>query len=276
MRLLCVAVSFAATSPSLAVLISGDDGAANTQAPVDDPGWRYVLERDGYSAVYLGRGWVLTAAHLGARAVAIDGRSYPRLFGSARRLRNPDSSPSDLLLYRIVGDPGLPTLPLAERTPSIGSEVVMIGSGQDRGVAIRASEGGERGFTWATTRSKRWGQNVVHENRYRLEVSGSVTRALAMEWGPNSEAPVEGHAVPGDSGGALFVKRAGVWRLGGILLATSSRVRPASLFGDLTIAGDVASYRDQILAATAIADIAARPRARWMQRLRDGFMRLLP
>jgi len=117
---------------------------------------------------------------------------------------------------------------------------------------------------------------VVHENRYRLEFAGSVTRSLATQFAPGPGSPAQGHAVPGDSGGALFVKQDRVWQLAGILLATSMHYTTGSLFGDLTIAGDLASYREQILVATAIPDLVNRRSERLLRRLRAGLAALLP
>lgn len=266
--------------PAAAVLIAAENQDAATRPPRDDPGWRYVAVRKGLSVIYLGRGWMLTAAHVRRGPVSIGGEIYLPLYGSARLLRNPDSTPSDLLLFRIAGDPGLPVLPLATQTPGIGTEVVMIGGGQDRGPAILGQDAsGERellGWRWATTRRKRWGTNVIDENRYALHTAGSTTRTLAMDFSRDATRASEAHAVSGDSGGALFVKRAGIWELAGVLLATSSRLRLASMFGDVTLAADVASYRDQILAATAIRDVSSRPMERFVRRLRSGLRSLVP
>ena len=49
-----------------AVVISTGDGSGNTTAPADDPGFANVgVSNNNLSGVYLGNGWVLTAAHVG-------------------------------------------------------------------------------------------------------------------------------------------------------------------------------------------------------------------
>ncbi len=205
---------WATADPGQAVLISGGDGTANVEAPDDDPGWENVVEREHLTVIYLGRGWVLTAAHVGAGPVSVNGKRFPRLFGSARVLRNPDSSPSDMILFRIAGDPGLPILPLSTETPTVGTEVVMIGRGYNRGAPIwKSAPDGEpelRGFRWAGSRQKRWGRNIVRENSFHFQTRRSLTRALAMRFEPVPGQAPEAQAIAGDSGGALFVKRSGV------------------------------------------------------------------
>ena len=53
----------AATLPAQAVIIDSGDGTGNTSAPADDPGWANVGQNAGFSGVYLGDGWILTAQH---------------------------------------------------------------------------------------------------------------------------------------------------------------------------------------------------------------------
>jgi len=64
--------------------------------------------------------------------------------------------------------------------------------------------------------------------------------------------PYESQAVPGDSGGAVFIKRSGTWELAGILFSRflyTDQPSETAVFGNQSAAADVSFYREQILAA---------------------------
>jgi hypothetical protein len=63
------------STPTFAVVISSATDIANVKAPANDPGWLNVGEVGGGSAVYLGRGWVITAEHVEGNVFTLsDGR----------------------------------------------------------------------------------------------------------------------------------------------------------------------------------------------------------
>jgi len=247
-------------APSLAVLLASGDPTANRAAP---EGWvptlpfAHVAKRDQYSAVYLGNRWVLTAAHVGAFGVEIEGVSYAPVDGSRTRVRNVDGSASDLLAYRIDGDPGLPLLRIARSSPVAGERVWLIGQGVDRGDALQwTSPDGvrRRGFRWASTRSMRWGTNRIESGPLAIDLGGARTRVLSMDLSlPNAPGATrfEAQATTGDSGGALFVHEGAEFALAGILVVRTfepNQPRETSFFGNRTLAADLASYRDQLIA----------------------------
>src|SRR5580704_15894094 len=57
-------------------IVAGGDGTQNTTPPADDPGFANVGIRGSGSGIYLGNGWVLTAAHVGAGWVWFNGVEY--------------------------------------------------------------------------------------------------------------------------------------------------------------------------------------------------------
>ena len=59
-----------------AAVIAAGDGTGNTTAPADDPGWDSVGHAGGLAGVYLGDRWVLTANHVGERAITFGGITY--------------------------------------------------------------------------------------------------------------------------------------------------------------------------------------------------------
>src|SRR5580698_7856406 len=95
--LLFIPLSMPASS-ARAVLIATGDGTGNTTAPADDPGFANVGILASGSAIYLGDGWVLTAAHVydnpdGAPTQTwLNGSFYNNVVSSAVQLTNPDGA----------------------------------------------------------------------------------------------------------------------------------------------------------------------------------------
>ena len=66
------------------------------------PYWNNVGRIDNSTGVYLGNGYVLTAAHVGAGTFALhDGSSYSVVPRTARILKNRDGSQADFCLFRV-------------------------------------------------------------------------------------------------------------------------------------------------------------------------------
>ncbi|MBN2217760.1 MAG: trypsin-like serine protease, partial [Pirellulales bacterium] len=91
----------------------------NTTAPVDDFGFANVgVKSDGATGVYLGYRWVLTAAHVAATNITLNGHVYQVETDTSTYVTNPTgqglSTYADLRLYQITEDPWLPTLKIAE------------------------------------------------------------------------------------------------------------------------------------------------------------------
>ena len=262
-----------------AVLIGSGDGQGNLEPPREDPGWHHVgtRARNGMSLIYLGDGWVLTANHVGAEDVRLGGVVYRVLANSARRILNHDATPTDLLLYRIRGNPSLPPLPrlqIARSTPPLGEPVLMIGYGCNRGAAVLREVAPGRwvqGWKWGEGTSLRWGTNRVASSGTRVALRKSFTQAIATEFEPPPNGTVfEAQAARGDSGGAVFAaarssenisasdselarprRESGrEWELVGVMFAVAStldRKDDVSVFGGYTYSIDLAHYRDQIM-----------------------------
>ncbi len=248
---ICLSVA-PALVPARAIVINGAT-AANAAAPADDPGWANVGRIGSSSGVYLGditvpgHGtgyWVLTAAHVGAGSIVLNGTSYSPVAGSAFQLRNGDNSLTDLELFQLSANPSLPTLTLAASAPTVGGTARLIGYGYTGAVAPTYWDLNAPNFpssppawTWTQTASpsglwaagfdyasgsrgtERWGDNQVQiasqvffDGAYSVQAFGTYAQ------------PVSGSAqlAPGDSGGATFVKVGSQWELAGINLAIDS------------------------------------------------------
>jgi hypothetical protein len=266
----------------------------NTSAPADDPGWANVGDR----GVYLGNGWVITANHVGAGATNFPGvGAFAAAPGSEVRLHNPAGSGlsafTDLLLYRLASDPGLPALSIAASPAPVGGLVTLIGDGgaitpgdaptqwlvtQDISnpghlLWTEVSSGGNAAGYKATTSQKLWGANVIEDDEalfaqmdpdHSIVVNsgnGDVISLFTDFDDPNQLGSgatfSEAQALSGDSGGAVFYKNGDDWELAGVthaILTFTDQPGLSAVFGDLTLFADLSAYRDQILAMTSVPE----------------------
>ena len=252
--LLLLSALLLGTVPAQAVIVASGDGTQNTTAPLDDPGWANLGSRGGLSAIYLGNRWVLTAAHVGIGSVTFGGVLYDAIPGTTSSFTTAPGQIADLIVFKLRGDPGLPALAIASVPPPIGTAVVMIGNGRNRGAATQWN--GIDGWLWGAGYAKRWGTNLVGSAPANETIGSYVSRAFWTEFTQAPPPQVTAHeaqAATGDSGGGLFAKNGGSWALGGVLIAIAPfNGQPAStaLYGNLTFAVDLSFYRSAILAVT--------------------------
>ena len=254
---------------ALAVIIDSNTGTGNTTAPTDNPGWANVGTVNNGSAIYLGNRWALTATHVWTGSTTFSGTTYAHIAGSEITLSNNGASGqsaySDLVLYRLATDPGLPSLPIASSTPANGSAVTMIGAGRNRGAfttwavntgtipyvwTVSSTNVAAAGYLWDSTRTMRWGTNTTSGTSW-VTIPDNGKSVLSFETtfndilGNSSEA----QAAPGDSGGAVFYKNGGTWELAGMIasIGAFSGQPGAAVFGNVTYSADLSFYRSQIV-----------------------------
>jgi hypothetical protein len=264
MRSISALLVFPLLAPSLAHAVLPITGNGNTSAPLgsEDPGFAHVGERSsgGLTLIYLGNGWVLTAHHVGETDLELDSIVYPRVPGSSVQLVNDDSSPADLRVYQVVGNPDLPELPILEIasvSPSIGTPVILIGRGFDQNSATTWLQPGppavlREGWKFGESGGRiRWGTNRIADPSNLPSVS---TDGFVLDFskpGDPSATEHEAHAVLGDSGGAVFARNGdGEWELAGVLHGTldfEGQPNMTALDGNLSFAADLARFRDQLI-----------------------------
>lgn len=237
--------------PAGAVLIEAGGPRTNKQAPSPDPGWAHVGVGNGLTVVYLGEGWVLSAAHVGEVKVAIDGGVYHPIPGSHSVLTHAGTKPSDVALFRIDPYPAkLPKLPLRETPVAVGELALLVGHGRDRGPALGwPKPTGRDGFRWAKTKGKRWGTNLVAAAGLDIDAWNKRTRSFATEF-DRAGTSYEAQATPGDSGGPAFIRGPGGYALAGIIWGSTGlpgQPPETTLYGSRTFISDVSFYRDQIV-----------------------------
>ncbi|MFM9024153.1 MAG: trypsin-like serine protease [Planctomycetaceae bacterium] len=259
-------------APARGVIIDTLDGSGNTSAPGDDPGWANLGTVNNGSAVYLGNRWVLTANHVGSGSTTLSGTTYAAVPGSNVIITN-NGTPgrtanTDLLMYRLATNPGLPALTIAATTPQTADPVTLIGAGRDRGAfqtwfvnvlttpytwTVDNVSPNAAGYFWGSTRTMRWGTNAVSGSSAWIDYNPgffvsayTFTTTFDDLGGPSTEA----QAAVGDSGGAVFFKNGASWELGGIMLAVdaySGQPAGTAVFGNNTYAADLSFYRSQIV-----------------------------
>jgi hypothetical protein len=180
-------------------------------------------------------------------------------------------------MFRIEGDPGLPSLPLASQSVPINGAVMMIGHGRNREAEQThwslfpsggntfwfetGSPGDRSGFTTTSSQTMRWGTNRVendeprfgendfgHQVEINIDNNGDVI-SLLTDFDSMGGDIYEAQGAVNDSGGAVFFKRSGRWELAGIIhgIGTSDdQPSSAVAFGNVTYFADLPEYRDQL------------------------------
>lgn len=256
--------------PAHGVIVAGGDGSQNTTAPALLPEFNNVGRRgNNGSGIYLGSGVVLTANHVGEGTITFGGTPYTLVGGSAQQLVDPNTNnPTDLVLFRINGDPGLDPLNIADSTPVVGTSGTMVGNGRNREAAKtfwdvtggvwkeQGSVGAEAsGYKWnnAIDGVIRWGTNTT-ENASLIGAPAGPTvdidsgegdvRSLLTDF---DEVTDEGQVAGGDSGGAYF---AADGTLLGMMHARGTFTnQPAftAVFGNVSYIADLSYYKSQIV-----------------------------
>ncbi len=180
--------------PGIAVVVSST--LENTTRPPEDPGWDNIGTLNTSTAVYLGNRWVITASHVGPGTVVFpDLGSFSPDPSSTFRLQNPPGSGlstlTDLVMFQLLEDPGLPPIAISGQTPPAGTELTVVGHGRNRAAEETYWKVREAGrWTWTETSSPsdysgfktigsnsiRWGTNLLEDDEpFRSEDDEDIT-----------------------------------------------------------------------------------------------------
>lgn len=206
------------------------------KAEKDFPYWKNVGMLNDSTAVYLGNGWILTAAHVGVGVFEMhDGSRYSPVPNTIKRFRNADGTFADICMFKVDykkrdSIAQLPSVALGPIRPPRGAHVLLIGAGSGNS-NLRTND-----LRWNEDYRLRWGLNrVEHEFGSPMRTHHFLTSGFATEF---SEGLAECQATPGDSGGPAFVYNRSTqrWELGGIILAVDSEFGHAAIGNQTYIA----------------------------------------
>lgn len=206
-----LAASFIASSPVLAViLMDTGDPSVNTTAPggaLTNSGWQYEGLWGGFLGTPIAPHFFISAAHIGQAGGNFVFQGSPYTIVRSFALAD-----SDLLIWQ-VNESFLSFAPLYTKHDEIGKHLVAIGRGTLRGDPVFL-ESSLRGWSWGTSDGMpRWGENDV------ADIVPYAGRDLLYATFDQNAQPNESHLSVGDSGGAVFLKDNGVWKLAGISFA---------------------------------------------------------
>ena len=252
-------------------------GGPNNTAPGGQPFFNNVGAIGAASAIYLGDGWVLSANHVAGSlpgSVNFSGINYATQAGSFHRLENPAYSPTltlqtDIVVFRLSAPPALPGVGISTATPTVGSQVMMIGSGRtqdasptnwERTVVTGANNDiwdadsanpNIAGFQTTPVQEVRWGENQVDDIDFTANIGHGDVISFSTRFDV-AGLTHEAQAVSGDSGGGVFSYNGGSWELSGMMYAVSTyETQPGgtntAVFGVETAIADLSAYRAQIL-----------------------------
>ena len=203
-------------------------------------GWNYCGSVNGNSAVYLGNGWVLTAAHNSTGNFWLGGVTYPQVPNSAKTF-----GAADLILFQVAPAPALPALPIRATDPKAGTcQVAMLGWGHANG---------DRSVTWGYNTVTNVKQPITLQNNGTTYTTTDFLTLTQTSYGNNYQV------VEGDSGGAGFIfnPTTRVWELAGMNEAVVSNNGAGPFYSAMV---QLNTYQAQIAAATAtVADTPALP-----------------
>jgi hypothetical protein len=220
-----------------AIILYDANETANTVAPTSGAPWEYVARLDiggtpDASGVYLGNNYMLTADHVtltSTSTVLLNGQTFAidTTFAAVQ------VGGADIKIFKILGNPGLASLPLMTSSDNDKSNTcTIIGWGIGKGTEV-ANQGWNWNFA-ESPRIERWGLNFTQPVYYTdPDTSLSYLTTQFNRTGGVDEAAV----TLGDSGSGLFIKVGSTWKLAGITSGVSTYGQ--SLYDeDLSTAGD--------------------------------------
>ncbi|MFL2937057.1 MAG: hypothetical protein ACJZ7Z_10040 [Myxococcota bacterium] len=263
---LTVLTALSLCAPAWALVLDHDQGQGNIRPPQPDPGWDHVIQHlGGPSAVYLGCRWILTTQHVGVTVLTMGGQWLNPVAETVTPIMNPDGRPTDLVLFQVDRDPGLPALRIPARPARYGQEVTLVGFGSSRGPSLTVDfpeRGLLDGFSWKKDQTKRWGTNRVAAGPHYVDVGKEDGRTLAIPlvFDPVDDTEAtdqEAAAAFGDSGGAVFADLDPIFpergtALFGLTFSVSSfakQPKDSSFYGNITWVADLSHYRNAIMEA---------------------------
>lgn len=249
-----------------AVIINSATGVENVTSPSNTAAysdfsyWNNVGECGVGTGIYLGNGWVLTAYHVvasGTPSITLNGTVYNPVANSTVRIGASAGAPTDMAIFQLTQNPGLPSLTIASSTPSAAKTLLMIGDGDNR-QTNQSTSSGLTGYFWDTSaRTRRWGTNN-RAGTGSVDDGFGVTQSFDTIFDQNGGVN-ECQAADGDSGGGVFVKVGNTWELAGMMFAIDKAggdIQMADYTGQ-TYCADLSKYSAELIPEPATLSLLA-------------------
>ncbi|QYY36582.1 hypothetical protein [Ruficoccus sp. ZRK36] len=283
-RIILFSLGLALTATLSHAIVNASSPGGNLSAPTgkdgqpEDPGFASMVKVRGGAAAYLGNGWFLTPRHVSPSLIVIDGKKLKRedVIDKTHAFKK-----ADLQLIHLKEAPNLPVAEIATTAPTPGTEVIMIGAGitaVDHMTYWKVDQS-TRPWTWTEVSDPKEANmaGVLGHNPRQWEMSWGTNRILGegdqpipgqalvtdFSGDPAQQTAYEAQATSQDSGGCFFMKTEDGWKLCGMIVTVGrlypnqpgiytteggERVIGSGLFGNLTVAINLALYRDEIMA----------------------------
>lgn len=229
------AALFLAALPGRAIIFyATDDPTHNTTPPTGvytNSGWQWQGYWRGFTGTPIATNWFLTAKHVGGSV----GDEFQFAGATYRTTAVFNDTQSDLALWRVCGE-FTTFAPLYGTANEAGRICVLLGRGLSRGLPVVVTNGESasvQGWRWGGNAGPlRWGVNQITG----YEDYGTNTATLLRGTFDANAQTEEATLASGDSGGGLFIQRAGKWQLAGIAFAVDSPFRFSAAGADFNAA----------------------------------------
>lgn len=229
------------TTQAIIFYDTGDPAHNRESAPggaLAGSGWQYQGEYKEFLGTMISPRHFITAIHIGKGPTTFVHKTWFSGEASDRVYHiNPnfnggigakDLVGTDLRIFEVYGD--FPSYaPLFTGSNERGKQVVMMGRGRSRGAEVALSSR-TRGWRWSPADERaRWGTNTVDG----FGNAGSRGPMLLTDF-DDAAGSDECQPAAGDSGGGVFIRQGGNWKLAGILYAVDGRYDRNRICGDGT------------------------------------------
>lgn len=202
-------------SAKAVLFVSTGDPEHNTQPPQGDlagSGWQWLGNWGSFLGTVIGPDTFITARHVGGSV----GNTFNFRGNDYKTVAVYDEVASDLRVWRVCGR--FPDYaPLYEGSAEKGSLIVVFGRGTQRGAPVYSTTRAQELRGWRPGPGDgrwRWGTNIVTEI-LKGDSTPAAADFLAMDFDERGGGD-EAHLTGGDSGGAVFIRDNGQWKLAGI------------------------------------------------------------
>lgn len=216
-------LSLAMLLPAHGVIFHGTADASHNRetapaGPLAGSGWQFLGEFGDYLGTMIGPQHFLTAAHVPSSPTTFVSKDH--FSGAGEVVYTIDTGANGGTGFWTIPDTDLRVYKINETFPGfarlygtydeVGKDLVVMGRGTQRGDLVQL-DGNDLGWKWgAVDRKSRWGTNAVESI-----VSGETADYLYGTFDA-AEGGDECHLSTGDSGGPVFVKTGGVWKVAGV------------------------------------------------------------